>query len=191
MKSLTKIFHRTRMICTSSVLEHASVPIIKLIERPFGTHLNISIGSINGALNIARVNSMLLFIPMFRPPSMFTKLFAWAYQIDDPAQRFGSNQLINLVIFVIQSYSRPTSLGGMLLHILEVSSDRLNFFLAGFSTVGSGRLISKRSLDLLKGECPHSLICEDPQFLGNFIGKRTFSAIELSRRPQPQLLFNA
>jgi DNA polymerase sigma len=28
MKSLVKIFHRTRMICKSSVLEHASVPII-------------------------------------------------------------------------------------------------------------------------------------------------------------------
>jgi DNA polymerase sigma len=180
MKSLVKIFHRARMICKGSVLEHASVPLVKLIERPFGFQIDICIGNRNGALNIPRVHSIFSLIPMFRPLLMFMKLFVWAHQIDDPSKGgFGSNQLANLVLFAIQSQPQTTSLGGILLHLLKIFGSRLNFFLAGFSTVNGGRLISKRSLDLLKGQFPHTLICEDPQFHGNFIGKRTFSAIEL------------
>jgi hypothetical protein len=183
MKSFVKIFQCAHMICKGCVLEHASVPIVKLIERPFGFHIDICIGNINGALNIARVNNMFSQVPMFRPLLMFMKLFATAYQIDDPSQGgFGSNQLISIALFAIQTSPQPASLGGLLLHMLDLFGNRLNFFLAGFSTVSAGRLVSKRSLGLLKGQCPQTLVCEDPQFHGTFLGRFTFAAIELRKQ---------
>jgi hypothetical protein len=182
MKLLVKIFQRARMICKGVVIEHAAVPIAKLTERPFGFNIDLGIGNINGALNITRLHNIMSGIPSFRPLLMFMKLFVYAYQIDDPAQGgFGSNQLVSMVLMAIQTYRGRDSLGGMLLHMLELLGHRLNFFLVGFSAVGGGRLVSKRSLDLLKGQCPQALVCEDPQFHGEFLGKWTSTATDLRR----------
>jgi hypothetical protein len=179
LKSLVKIFQRSRMVCKGYVLEHAAIPIAKLHERPFGFNLDICVGHVNGALNIPRVNAMLFSVPAFRPLLMFMKLFVYSHKLDNPAiGGFGSHHLISIVLLAIQAHAPDATLGNALLHLLDVFGSRLNYFLAGISTVGMGRLFSKRDLDLLQGSCPQALICEDPQFHGQFVGQRTSTAVE-------------
>jgi DNA polymerase sigma len=120
------------MIWKAVVLEHASVPIAKLIERSFGYGVDICVANINGALNVPRTVKLIEHSPAFKPLLMFLKLFVCPHKIDDPAQGgFRSNHPANLVRFAIQSRPGPGSLGALLVHLLDVLGNQLNIFFAG------------------------------------------------------------
>jgi hypothetical protein len=179
LSRLVKIFARSNMTSRGVVLMNAAVPIAKLMERAYGFNIDICIANINGALNVPRVQRVIQLLPFFKPLLMFLKLFTFALGIDDPPKGgIGSNQLVNFVLFALQTYRADGTLAGALLHLLDIFGRRLNYFLAGISTVDGGRLFSKQSLKLLTAECPQALVCEDPQFHGSFIGRRTAMSVD-------------
>lgn len=176
LRLMSKVFQKSKMVNHVLVIGHAHVPIAKLVERPFGFHIDLCASNINGALNIERMGNIMTKHPLFRTVLMFFKLFVWAYGIDDPAKGgFGSNLLMNLVHFGFQSRPDISSPGEMVLYLFDVIANRINFFLTGVTTVGGGALVSKLKRDLLTDQCPNALIFEDPQFHGNHIGVRTSS----------------
>jgi non-canonical poly(A) RNA polymerase PAPD5/7 len=180
LRTITKLFHRSRMISRGFVLDHASVPIAKLIERPFGFSIDICIENINGALMIPRVARLMQIYPLFYPLLMFLKLFVYTLGIDDPAKGgFGSSHLINVALFAIQSNPTASNTGDLLLNLIDVIANQLNLFFVGLSTVEGGRLISKPDRYLLTHKCPQAFVVEDPQFHGRFLGARTDSSIRL------------
>jgi DNA polymerase sigma len=182
LKTLTKIFQRSKMVSRGFVLDHASVPIAKLIERPFGFSIDICVENINGALMIPRVARLMQIYPLFHPLLMFLKLFVYTLGIDDPAKGgFGSSHLINVALFAIQSNPTASTAGDLLLHLIDVIANQLNLFFVGLSTVEGGRLISKPERNLLTPTCPQAFIVEDPQFHGRFLGARTDNSIRLKQ----------
>ena len=181
LRTLTKFLIKSKMVSNYKIIDHANVPIIKIKERPFGFNIDICITNINGALNIPRVRKILTLSPLIRPILMFFKLFIYANKIDDPSVGgFGSNQIINLILFGFQS--RPDladNAGQMVLYLLDVLANKINYFLVGISTRNDGRLFSKRKLELMTATCPQAFVFEDPQFQDNFIGTRTSHSLIL------------
>lgn len=170
IKTLSKLFSKSKMISNSLVLAHARVPIAKLIERPFGFHIDLCASNINGSLNIPRVRMVLNESPLVRPILMFFKLFVWAFAIDDPAVGgFGSNFLLNFVHFGIQSRPDITNIGVMLVYLLDVVARSLNHYMVAISTTNGGFLFPKE----INSSCPEAFVIEDPQFHGNMLGTRT------------------
>lgn len=181
LKGLTKIFWKSSLISNAHLIPNAAVPIIKLIERPFGFYIDICVSNINGILNIPRVKNYLSTYKYLRPLLVFLKLFTLIHKIDDPATGgFGSNQLLNIALFAIQACQNISNLGQVLLFLLDVLGNKINYFLVGFSTVGSGALFSKWRLDQLSANCPQAFVCEDPQFHDRFIGIHTSKSLELA-----------
>ena len=177
---LSKVFQKSKMVSKSFVIGHAHVPIAKMLERPFGFHIDLCASNINGALNIERMGNMMNENALFKPMLMFLKLFIWATGVDDPAKGgFGSNLLMNLVHFGFQSRPDIKNLGDMMLYLFDVIANKMNFFLAGVTTVGGGALFSKVKRELLTDQCPNAFVFEDPQFHGNHIGVRTSSIDDL------------
>lgn len=127
LRTLTKLFLKSKMISNYKIIDHATVPIAKLTERPFGFSIDICASNINGALNIPRIRKILSSIPLFKPILMFLKLFIYANQIDDPANGgFGSNQIINIVLFAFQS--RPdlaNNAGQMILYLFDLFANKV------------------------------------------------------------------
>jgi len=174
LRIITKTCWRCKLISNGFVIPSAKVPIAKLTDRPYGFSIDICIGNINGILNVKRVLSYMNHYPYMKAILMFLKVFVLLNGIDDPSKGgFGSNQLINIVLFAIQSDPKAKNLGELLLHILQVFAEKLNPYLVGISTVNGGCLFSKISTSLLDHICPNALIIEDPQFHNNFIGGRT------------------
>jgi hypothetical protein len=174
LKTVLKTFFKAEMICQGIVVAKATVPIAKLIERPYGFHIDISMSNFDGALNIPRIQRTIENFPFFRPLLMFLKLFTFAHKADDPSRGgLGSIQLVNLALFALQTFGPDGTLAAALLHMLDLFGHRLNYFLTAISTVDGGRLFSKRSINLLTADCPHALVCENPQIRGRFIGDKT------------------
>ena len=197
LQLLTKIFWKSSMISNAHIIPNASVPITKLIERPYGFQIDICVSNINGALNISRVQKYITEYHYLRPLLIFLKLFTFVHKIDDPSNGgFGSNQLLNIALFIIQStfsYElEKKNLGDLLLFLFDVLGNQFNYFLVGFSTVGNGSLFSKWRLDQLTSSCPHAFICEDPQFHNNFVGGHTSKSLELAElcRQASQLILH-
>ncbi|KAH0791871.1 Nucleotidyltransferase domain containing protein [Histomonas meleagridis] len=180
LRTLTKIFLKSRMISNFLVLDHATVPIVKLTERPFGFKIDICISNINGALNVPRVRSILKSNPLFKPMLMFIKLFIYANKIDDPSTGgFGSNQLINLVLFAFQSCPDASNLGELLIYLFDILANKINYFLTGISTIDGGKLFSKEKTNMVTERSPEAFLFEDPQFHDRFFGCRTSHSITL------------
>lgn len=130
LRILTKLFLKSKMISNYKIIDHATVPIAKLTERPFGFSIDICASNINGALNIPRIRKLLNYHPLFKPILMFLKLFIYANQIDDPSSGgFGSNQIINIVLFAFQS--RPDladNAGRMILYLFDLFANKVCYF---------------------------------------------------------------
>lgn len=130
LQIISKLFFKAKMISNFKIIEHANVPIVKLTERPFGFDIDICVSNINGALNIPRVRKILSIHPNFKPILLFFKLFIYANSIDDPANGgFGSNQIMNFVLFGFQS--RPdlaSNIGQMILYLLEIFANEVCIF---------------------------------------------------------------
>ncbi|OHT06629.1 hypothetical protein TRFO_25231 [Tritrichomonas foetus] len=129
LRTLTKLFLKSKMISNYKIIDHANVPIVKLLERPFGFSIDICASNINGALNIPRVRQILTYSPLLKPVLMFMKLFIYANKIDDPSNGgFGSNLLVNLVLFGFQS--RPDladNAGRMVLYLFDILANKVCF----------------------------------------------------------------
>lgn len=182
LRALTKVFLNARMISNFLVLDRAAVPIVKLTERPFGFSIDICVANINGALNVPRVRSIARTHALFRPLLLFLKLLVHANRIDDPASGgFGSNQLVNIVLALLQAHPGEGSAGALLLRLLEALGSEFNFFLAGVSTACGGQLFPKADADQVSEHTPEAFVFEDPQFRDRFIGCRTSHSLTLRR----------
>lgn len=182
LRTLTKVFLNARMISNFLVLDHATVPIVKLTERPFGFKIDVCLSNINGALNVPRVRNIISSNKLFKPLLMFLKLFIYSNKIDDPASGgFGSNQLINIVLFLFQSHPDVQNLGELVIILFEILANKINYFLTGITTVNGGRLFSKKDTNLISEHTPEAFIFEDPQFHDRFFGCRTSHSLTLRK----------
>lgn len=170
LKEITKFLWKHKLIEQGVVIPHARVPIVKCVERCFGYHIDICISNVNGVLNVPRVKKILTTHPMLRTLFMFMKLFVFLFDIDDPATGgFGSNLLLNICLFAIQSYKtmnggqEPENVGMVLCYMMDVLGNKLNYYLCGVTTVFGGQLFSKRLTDQLDFQCPAAFVFEDPQ----------------------------
>ena len=72
-KIVNQLWH-SRLINNAIVLKHAKVPIAKIVDRQFDMHIDISVGQINGALNIPRVLNYFSIYPLLRSILLFMKV---------------------------------------------------------------------------------------------------------------------
>ena len=180
LKNITKILWKYKMIVQGFILANAKVPLSKVVDRPYGFHIDICVNNINGALNVPRVKKYMEVYPILRPVLMFLKLICYASDTDDPATGgFGSNQLINFCLFGVQSNPEIKNSGELLLYIMNFLAYKLNFYLCGISTINGGCLFSKQKTGLLDAQCPQAFIFEDPQMPNIFFGNRTHRTMEL------------
>ena len=195
LKNICKLLWRHKLIVQAYVIPGARVPIIKCIDRCFGYHIDICISNVNGVLNVPRVKNILHTNPMIKPLLIFMKLFVFLFDIDDPATGgFGSNLLLNICLFAIQSYKtyndgqEPQNVGQVLLYLMDVLANKINYFLCGISTVFGGLLFSKRLTDHLEFKCPFAFVFEDPQLHDVFIGSRTHKTLNLQAEMKRALI---
>ena len=186
LKNVSKLLWKHKLIVQGYVIPGARVPIIKCIDRCFGYHIDICVSNVNGVLNVPRVKNIMRANPMLRPLLIFMKLFVFLFDIDDPATGgFGSNLLINICLFALQSYKtynggrEAKNVGQVLLYLMDVLGNKINYFLCGISTVFGGLLFSKRLTDQLEFQCPFAFVFEDPQLHDVFIGSRTQKTLNL------------
>ena len=185
-KIVNQLWH-THLISNAIVLKHAKVPIAKIVDRQFGLHIDISIGQINGSLNVPRVINYFEFYPLLRSALMIMKVFTLTNEIHDPAKGgFGSNHMMLIIIFVIQQNPDITTEGELLIAILEFISSKMNIFLTGISTSDGGRFFSKFAIEFEK-RWPHTIICQDPQYPDNYYGIRSKQSLLLVEKCQKAL----
>ena len=194
LKDITRLLWKHKLIEQGVVIPHARVPIVKCVERCFGYHIDICISNVNGVLNVPRVKKILTMHPMLRTLFMFMKLFVFLFDIDDPATGgFGSNLLLNICLFAIQSYKsvnggkEPQNVGSLLLYLMDVLGNKINYYLCGVTTVFGGQLFSKRLHDQLDSQCPAAFVFEDPQLHDVFIGCRTYKSLTLQQEMRNSL----
>ena len=180
LKNITKLLWKHKIIVNGFIIPFARVPLIKCVDRCYGYRIDICISNVNGVLNVPRVQKILSFNPMLRTVLIFMKLFVYLYDIDDPATGgFGSNHLLNMVLFAFQSFSathdgkEPENEGEILLYLMDIIANKINFFLCGVSTISDGYLFSKLKSEQLDCQCPIAFVFEDPQLHDVYFGMRT------------------
>ena len=176
---IQKALWKMKLISASTILAHARVPILKVIDKAFGIHIDIGIGNINGALNIDRVLNYFKVFPLLKPLLMFMKLLVHTHKLDNPSNGgFGSNHLIQLCLFIIEANIGNNHLGDLLESFFDIYGNKLNIYLTGISTINGGSIFSKTDKGLLKSAVPQALICQDPQFHDNFLGTNSSLCID-------------
>ncbi|KAK8852447.1 hypothetical protein M9Y10_017423 [Tritrichomonas musculus] len=177
-KIVNQLWH-SRLINNAIVLKHAKVPIAKIVDRQFDMHIDISVGQINGALNIPRVLNYFSIYPLLRSILLFMKVFTFINDIHDPAKGgFGSNHMMLIIIFVIQQNPDIKTEGDLLIAVFEFLASKMNLFLTGISTNSGGHFFSKFQIEF-EERWPHSIICQDPQYPENFYGIRSKQSLTL------------
>ncbi|EAY05503.1 hypothetical protein TVAG_080950 [Trichomonas vaginalis G3] len=174
LKNITKLFWQHQLIVQGFVIPGAKVPIAKCIDRAYGYNIDICIGNANGSLNVPRVKNYLSHYPQIRPILMFLKALTYVTDTDNPATGgFGSNHLLNLVIFAIQAFPEAKSTGELLLKLMDCIANKFNYFMCGISIVNGGCLFSKPDTNNIDFQCPQAFVFEDPQMHNIFFGGRT------------------
>lgn len=177
-KIVNQLWH-TKLISNAIVLKHAKVPIAKIVDKQFGIHIDISIGQINGSLNLPRVLNYFQFYPLLRSILLIMKVFTFINDLHDPAKGgFGSNHMMLIIIFVIQQNPTIQTEGELLIAVFEFIAFKMNIFLTGISTNNGGYFFSKFDIDFEK-RWPHSIICQDPQYPDNYYGIRSKQSLQL------------
>ena len=175
-----------RSINKAIVLKHAKVPIAKIADKEFGINIDIGIGNINGPLNVPRVLKYFSTFPLLRPTLLFFKVLTTINDLHDPATGgFGSNHLMQIILFVIMQNKEGEfkNAADLIVAVLELLVNRMNFFLTGITTVDGGHFFSKIQIEIDKN-CLSSIVCQDPQLHSNYYGiksKKSTDLVNLSR----------
>lgn len=171
---LVKELWKYDMIIKAVVIPFARVPVAKVVDKAFRFNIDICVNNVNGCLNIPRVLKLMEELPHIRPTLFFFKAFTFINDIDDPADGgFGSNQLLNFCLFGSQFVSDAKNSGDMLIKLLDIFGNKLNYFFCCISTVGKGYLLSKARIKKISKFCPLSFVNEDPQMPGFFCGEKS------------------
>lgn len=161
---------------------HAKCPIIKCVEKPYNFNCDISIGNINGILNIRRNVSLMQTYKELYPLLMVLKVFLFQEDLDQPFNGgISSNTLIQLIVFILQS-SAPNdrdNLGKLLIKFFKIFGSDFNYFTTGISTIKGGTLFSRVDTERLDFKSPVALSVEDPQVPGSFLGENAYACPKL------------
>lgn len=165
-----QLFRRSEVI-------HAKCPIIKGIEKPFGFHIDITIGNVNGILNIKRNRAMMEAHPALYPLLMLLKFFVFQCRLDEPFKGgISSNTLTQMVVFIIQQAPPEISLnlGKLLTLFFKVFGYTFNYMTTGITTRNGGCCFNRMDTGRIEWKKLLNISVEDPQNPGSFIGENAF-----------------
>ncbi|KYN06222.1 PREDICTED: non-canonical poly(A) RNA polymerase PAPD5-like [Cyphomyrmex costatus] len=168
------------------VLDKASVPIVKLIDKESEIKVDISFNMNNGVKSAELINSYKRQYPVLEKLVMVLKQFLLQRDLNEVfTGGISSYSLILMTISFLQLHPRRdihspnTNLGVLLIEFLELYGRKFNYVKTGIRIKDGGQYISKEEIqrDMIDGHRPSLLCIEDPLTPGNDIGRSSYGAL--------------
>ncbi|KAL0129801.1 hypothetical protein PUN28_001806 [Cardiocondyla obscurior] len=168
------------------VLDKASVPIVKLIDKESEIKVDISFNMNNGVKSADLINSFKSQYPVLEKLVMVLKQFLLQRDLNEVfTGGISSYSLILMTISFLQLHPRKdihcpnTNLGVLLIEFLELYGRKFNYVKTGIRVKDGGTYISKEEIqrDMIDGHRPSLLCIEDPLTAGNDIGRSSYGAL--------------
>ena len=180
---MKQVFDAKGMISSGKVIAGARVPILAAIDRVTQLPIDVSVSNVGGVMMVMRMRSYLAKYPQLAAMGYFPKMFVKLNHLDKPFDGgFGSCELMHICVFVIQMHPEKSKVAELILELLKLIGEDLNFFLAGLSITGHPHYISKIDRSVFLDDIPQALVVEDSTDPRNVMGTHSSKAIELSQR---------
>lgn len=192
------------------VLDKASVPIVKVIDKESSVRVDISFNTSNGVNSANLIKEFMKEYPSLPKLVLVLKQFLYQRALNEVfTGGISSYSLILMVISFLQLHPRETArseranLGVLLLEFFELYGLNFNYYKVGIRIKDGGSYVPKTMIQeqMDTGYRPSILCIEDPLNPKNDIGKSSYGALNvrksfdyayllLSQACAPHLSFN-
>lgn len=168
------------------VLDKASVPIVKLVDKETDIKVDISFNMNNGVKSAELIKSFKRQYPVLDKLVMVLKQFLLQRDLNEVfTGGISSYSLILMTISFLQlhprqnAYCSNANLGVLLIEFFELYGRKFNYVKTGIRVKNGGTYISKEEIqrDMIDGHRPSLLCIEDPLTPGNDIGRSSYGAL--------------
>ncbi|XP_014236265.1 non-canonical poly(A) RNA polymerase PAPD5-like isoform X1 [Trichogramma pretiosum] len=168
------------------VLDRASVPIVKLVDKESEIKVDISFNMNNGVKSAELIKVFKCQYPALEKLVMVLKQFLLQRDLNEVfTGGISSYSLILMTISFLQLHPRnnvnnpDVNLGVLLIEFFELYGKKFNYVKTGIRVKGGGTYISKEEVqkDMVDGYRPSLLCIEDPLTPGNDIGRSSYGAL--------------
>jgi len=174
---------------TIKVLDKASVPIIKVIDKETDVKVDIGFNQISGVRSVKLIKEFLARYPNLKYLVLVLKQFLLQRDLNEVyTGGISSYCLLYLIISFLQMHPRydahnpKANLAVLLIEFFELYGCNFNFHKVGIRIVDGGSYIPKHKVTSLhKGIAPSFLYIEDPINPDNDVGRSSYGAYQVKQ----------
>ncbi|RWS31730.1 non-canonical poly(A) RNA polymerase PAPD5-like protein [Leptotrombidium deliense] len=173
------------------VLDKASVPIVKLIDKNTDIRVDISFNTNNGVKSVKLIKEYKKQYPNLPKLVLVLKQFLLERQLNEVfTGGISSYSLILMTVSFLQRHPRAdaclpnANLGVLLLEFFELYGRCFNYYKVGIRVKGNGCYVPKADIERQMQDSGHrpSILCiEDPLNPSNDIGKSSYGVMNVKR----------
>jgi len=173
------------------VLDKASVPIVKVIDKETSVRVDISFNTSNGVNSANLIKEYLKKFPSLAKLVLVLKQFLYQRALNEVfTGGISSYSLILMVISFLQLHPREeaatsckANLGVLLLEFFELYGQHFNYLKVGIRIKNGGQYVPKSVIQdqMDSGYRPSILCIEDPLNPKNDIGKSSYGALNVKK----------
>lgn len=172
------------------VLDKASVPIVKLIDKKTDIKVDISFNMCNGVKSAELIKTFIDKFPVLPKLVYVLKQFLLERDLNEVfTGGISSYSLILMCISFLQLHPRQDSLrncaanlGVLLIEFFELYGRKFNYINTGIRVRDGGKYINKEDMqkEMIDGHRPSMLCIEDPLQPSNDIGRSSYGVLQVS-----------
>ncbi|XP_030752263.1 terminal nucleotidyltransferase 4B-like isoform X1 [Sitophilus oryzae] len=169
------------------VLDKASVPIVKLVDKKTDIKVDISFNMSNGVKSAELIKTYVEQFPVLPKLVYVLKQFLLERELNEVfTGGISSYSLILMCISFLQLHPRHdgvrqtnANLGVLLIEFFELYGRKFNFINTGIRIRDGGKYINKEEMqkDMVDGHRPSMLCIEDPLLPSNDIGRSSYGIL--------------
>ncbi|CAH0550289.1 unnamed protein product [Brassicogethes aeneus] len=171
------------------VLDKASVPIVKLVDRKTEIKVDISFNMSNGVKSAELIKSYVKEYPVLPKLVYVLKQFLLERELNEVfTGGISSYSLILMCISFLQLHPRPETLrngnlGVLLIEFFELYGRKFNYINTSIRIREGGKYINKEDMqkEMVDGHRPSMLCIEDPLQPSNDIGRSSYGVLQVKR----------
>ncbi|XP_018562851.1 non-canonical poly(A) RNA polymerase protein Trf4-1 [Anoplophora glabripennis] len=173
------------------VLDKASVPIVKLVDKKTDIKVDISFNMCNGVKSAELIKTYIEKFPVLPKLVYVLKQFLLERDLNEVfTGGISSYSLILMCISFLQLHPRQDSLrncaanlGVLLIEFFELYGRKFNYINTGIRIRDGGKYINKEDMqkEMIDGHRPSMLCIEDPLQPSNDIGRSSYGVLQVKR----------